>query len=54
MVDRESINEALDHLRYDRDLLFDMLVELFAVDYTGKNRVSRSSTSSARRGTTQG
>jgi len=36
MVDRESIHEALDHLRYDRDLLFDMLVDLFAVDYPGE------------------
>ena len=36
MVDRDSIHEALDHLRYDRDLLFDMLVDLFAVDYAGE------------------
>ncbi len=36
MVDRESIREALDHLRYDRDLSFNMLVDLFAVDYMGE------------------
>ncbi len=37
MIDKKSIREALDHLRYDRDLGFRMLVEMFAVDYTGED-----------------
>jgi len=36
MVDRGSIRDALDHLKYDRDLSFDMLVDLFCVDYMGE------------------
>jgi len=36
MVEKDSIHEALDHLKYDRDLSFNMLVDLFAVDYMGE------------------
>jgi NADH-quinone oxidoreductase subunit C len=36
MVDKDNIREVLDHCRYDRDLSFNMLVEMFAVDYMGE------------------
>ncbi|MEN6615049.1 MAG: NADH-quinone oxidoreductase subunit C [Syntrophorhabdus sp.] len=38
MVDKENIREALDHLRYDRDLGFNMLVEMFGVDYPDRDK----------------
>ena len=32
MVDKATIRETLDHCRYDRDLGFNMLVDMFAID----------------------
>ncbi len=36
VVGRDSIRQVLDHCRYDRDLGFNMLVDMFAVDYMGE------------------
>ena len=36
MVEKDDIREVLDYIKTARGLVFDMLVELFAVDYMGE------------------